>query len=79
MTLFIPQNLPPVTLKIGKNNFFKKHGHVTCHLKANLVLIGLFHDGGPYQLETIPLISFANQWTGFYMIGITVIKKLKWQ
>ena len=25
----------------------------------------LFHDGGPYHIETSPLICSANQWTGF--------------
>ena len=29
----------------------------------------LFHDRGPYHIETSPLICRANQWTGFYMIG----------
>ena len=34
----------------------------------------LFHDGGPYHIENSPLISQANQWTGFYMIGTSVMK-----
>ena len=25
-------------------------------------------DGGPYHIETSPLIWRANQWTGFYVI-----------
>ena len=29
----------------------------------------VFHDGGPYHIETSPLICIANQWTCFYMIG----------
>ena len=37
----------------------------------------LFHDGGPYHVETSPLIYSANQWTGFYKIGTFVIKELK--
>ena len=37
----------------------------------------LFHDGGPYQIETSPLICSASQWTGFYMIGSSVMKELK--
>ena len=37
----------------------------------------LFHDGGPYHIETSPLICTVNQWTGFYMIGTSIIKKLK--
>ena len=36
----------------------------------------LFHDGGPYHIETIPLICRANQWNGFYMIGTSVMKEL---
>ena len=28
----------------------------------------LFHDEGPYHIETSPLIYSANQWTGFYDI-----------
>ena len=37
----------------------------------------LFHFGGLYHIETSPLICRANQWTGFYMIGISVIKEFK--
>ena len=36
----------------------------------------LFHDGGPYHIETSPLICIANEWTGFYMIGTTIMKEL---
>ena len=32
------------------------------------------HDGDPYHVETSPLIYIAYQWTGFYMIGTSVIK-----
>ena len=35
-----------------------------------------FLDGGPYHIETSPLICTANQWTGFCMIGTSVMKKL---
>ena len=34
------------------------------------------HDGGLYHIETSPLICFANQWTGFYMIEASVMKGL---
>ena len=34
--------------------------------------ISLFHDGGPYHIETNPLI----QKTGFGMIGTSVMKEL---
>ena len=37
----------------------------------------LFHDGGPYQIETSPLICRANERTGwFYMIETSVMKEL---
>ena len=30
----------------------------------------------PYHIEASPLIGRANQWTGFYIIGTSVIKEL---
>ena len=36
----------------------------------------LFHDGGPYHIETSPLICSANQWTGFCMKGTSIMKQL---
>ena len=36
----------------------------------------LFHDGGPYHIETSPMICRGNQWTRFYMIGTSVMKEL---
>ena len=39
-------------------------------------LIELFQDGGRYHIETSPLICFANQWTVYYMITLTVMKGL---
>ena len=36
----------------------------------------LLHDGGPYHIATTPMIYGANQWTGFYMIGTSVMKEL---
>ena len=36
-----------------------------------------FHEGDhPYHIETITLIFSASQWTGFYMIGTSVMKEL---
>ena len=35
-----------------------------------------FHDGGPCNIETSPLIFGANQWTGFYMLGTSVMNEL---
>ena len=36
----------------------------------------LFPDGGPYNIETSPLICRANQWISFYMIWTSVIEEL---
>ena len=35
-----------------------------------------FPDGGPYHIETILLICRANQWTGFSIIGTSIMKGL---
>ena len=35
-----------------------------------------FYDGGPFHIETSALIYSSNQWTGFYMIGTSVMKEL---
>ena len=35
------------------------------------------HEGGPYHIETSPLICYGYQWTGFYGIGTFVMKELK--
>ena len=43
----------------------------------NEVICRLFHDGGPYHIETSPLICRANQWTGFCKIGISIIPELR--
>ena len=37
----------------------------------------LFHDGGPYHIETSTLIYNANQWIGFYMIRASVLKEFR--
>ena len=34
-------------------------------------------DGGPSYKETSPFICIANQWTGFYVLGTSVMKELK--
>ena len=36
----------------------------------------IFHDGDLCHIETSPLIFRGNQWTGFYMIGTSVMKEL---
>ena len=37
----------------------------------------LTYDGVPFNSGTSPLICRANQWTGFYMIRISVMKEIK--
>ena len=37
----------------------------------------MFHDGGPYSIETSPLICRANQWFGFCLIETSVMKELR--
>ena len=34
------------------------------------------HDGGPYHVETSPLICTAISWIGFYLIGTSFMKEL---
>ena len=34
-------------------------------------------DGGRFHIETSPFICSANQWTGFHMITVPVIKGLR--
>ena len=47
------------------------------HSFFNLLFqLQLFHDGGLYDIETSSLICSADQWTGFYIIGISVMKEL---
>ena len=45
-------------------------------LMAVYLKIERFRDGGPYRIETSSLICSANQWTGLYMIGISITKEL---
>ena len=42
--------------------------------KSLLFYLQVFHDRGPYRIETSPLIRSANQWTGFYVKGTSVMK-----
>ena len=36
-----------------------------------------FCDRGPSHIETSPRICRANQWTGFYIIGTSIMNELK--
>ena len=49
---------------------------VECVWPFRAVSAQLFHDVGLCLIETSPLICSANQWTGFYMIGVSVMKEL---
>ena len=65
-------------------NFFQTLHHrswrrIWIHLGINSVHFlkyRHFHDGGAYHIETSPLIWSVNQWTGFYMLEISVMKEL---
>ena len=41
-----------------------------------MVKAQLVHDGGRYLIETTPLISSANQSTGFYIVTVSLMKEL---
>ena len=56
-----------VQLSESKSNTFKL---ITSDIPYN------FHDGGTYYIETSPLVCFANQLTGFYMIGASAVRDL---
>ena len=44
--------------------------------KYSSMLNNEHHNGGPYHIETISFICSANQWTGFFMVGTSVMKVL---
>ena len=46
------------------------------HIEQHITL--LFRDGGPYHIKTCPLIFSTNQRTGFFMIGISVNERVKY-
>ena len=53
--------------------FFERNIRQDLQLKLNL---NFFHDRGSYHIETSPLLCSANQWTGFYMKGTSVMKDI---
>ena len=64
------RNLLVCRMVFFKCYLFLVKGNVTGQVFAEL-----FHDGGlSYRKQS--LFCFANQWTGFYMIGTTVTKDL---
>ena len=64
---------PLWVIKVGQ-----EVGELTCLFNLEWSK-SLFHDGGHCDIETSPLICFANQWTDFYVITAPVMKELrKW-
>ena len=58
------------TIKIG----WGRGGHFIwyCYFES----VQLLHVGGPYHIETSPWICKANQLTGFYITGTSIMKEL---
>ena len=44
--------------------------------RKEYLITELFHGGALYHIENGPSICYANQWTGFYTIGTSVMKEL---
>ena len=44
---------------------------------GNSMINSFIHDGDRYHIETSPLTCSANQWTGFYMITVSIMKEVK--
>ena len=55
---------------------FNKTKLICIHHHLNFFCYELFHNGGPYHIETSTLICRANQWTGFHIIETSVMKEL---
>ena len=66
-----------LTLRILQKDFYSVY--LTHQLCIQQIVEGCksSHDGGCHYIETSPLICFANQWTGFYMITASVMKELR--
>ena len=58
------KELREIKLRVCTNAIFAKDREVE-----------LFHDGGSNDTETSLLICSANQWTGFYMIGASIMRE----
>ena len=67
-----------VSTVVGWNSIFLPVIAIMVWFFYSWILIYLFHDGGPYHVETRPLICIANQCTGFYMMGTSFMKELKY-
>ena len=69
---------PVISWKLFVLKDLNLHGAKTSwNLRAlKYLTLYLFRDGGPYHIETSPLIYHTNQWTCFNMIETYVIKEL---
>ena len=64
-------------LDVWQGSGFKHKGENIIYRKNKFSLwFKSFIDVGLYHIETSPLICRANEWTGFYMIGTSVMKEL---
>ena len=62
-------------MKFSVKDFFSKYDHI--HKLVNLQkALHLFPEGDFYHIETSLVIWRANQWTGSYKIGTSVMKEL---
>ena len=49
---------------------------ILVNMRYHLIRVNILFHGGPYHIGTSPLIYSANQWTGFYVIGGSAMKKI---
>ena len=61
-------------ITIGSENLIKKIRVFLLKWTEKSKCFKLICDAGPYHIETILLICSSNQWTGFFMIGTSVMK-----
>ena len=69
-------------LRLREITMRKKHYLNKTYLEKPFTLLQFifycfFNDGGPYHIETGPSIFAANQWTGFYMVGTSIMQELR--
>ena len=57
--------------------FCKENTSVSQTLFRGMNDVHLTLNGGPYHIDTMPMICRANQWNGFYMIATPLMKELK--
>ena len=66
-------NYTKIRIKVS----FKLKTGISHFIVLLIFSVYLFQDVGLYHIETSPLICSANQWTGFYIIGTSVMKEFK--